>query len=106
MNLSMVLALAILRSQEICSGEHLTLRGVGSSAARFAQPYANCINSKYVLANEILKSRSETRQAQRRAALGNARSEQALENIERAFRWLDAMTVERANCEAHLEIKR
>ena len=105
MNLIMAVALAALSSQEICWGEHLTLRGVGSTAAQFAPPYANCINSKYVVADQILKSCSATRQTQLRAALANARNERGRANIERAFGWLDAMTVERANCEAHLEIK-
>ena len=72
MNLLVILALAALSSQEICSGEHLTLRGVGTTAARFAQPYANCINSKFVVAEQILKTCSERREAQRRAALESA----------------------------------
>ena len=106
MNSLVVLVLAAMSSQEVCSGEHLALRGVGSTAARFAQPYADCINSKHVAAEQILKTCSATRQAQRQTALENAHNKQTRENIERAFRWLDAMSVERANCEAHLEIKR
>ena len=105
MNLLVILALAALSSQEICSGEHLTLRGVGTTAARFAQPYANCINSKHVVAEQILKTCSERREAQRRAALESAPDKHTRANIERAFRWLDAMAAERANCEAHLEIQ-
>ena len=103
---TVALLLVALTSQELCLGEHLTLRGVGSTAAQFAKPYADCINTKYVAANDILLSCSRIRKSQRQAALENTHSRKTRANIERAFRWLDKMTVERANCEAHLKIER
>src|SRR5690242_4640624 len=106
MTQTVVLLILALTSQEICLGEHLTLRGVGSTAAQFAQPYADCINTKYVAANDILLSCSGIRKSQRQAALEDSRTKKTRANIERAFRWLDKMTMERANCEARLKIER
>lgn len=78
----------------------LTLRGVGSTAARQVGPYVDCLNSKIATAEHISAACSGAREK----AAGYHGSTGTKSKVDRAIHWLDAMVRERATCETHLEV--
>ena len=95
-------ALLAMQSGESFCPAYLKFSGVGATAVRQVQPYADCLNST-LGTPEQLQAACSTARAKALEYRGSKAGEM---NVAHAVRWLDGMVRERSFCEAHLEVAR
>ena len=98
----LLVALLAMQSGESDCPAYIKLRGVGTTAVRQVQPYADCLNSRSGTPEQLQAACSMAR-AQ---ALDYRGSKTGNNKVAYAVGWLDWMARERSFCEAHLKVAR